>query len=166
MNEQAPRPASLRLSAVASAVGNLSFFGVVFLLTPIAIRAFGEDGWGIWQLVGATTAYSALLNCGQVCTSTERVYVPGDRSRELTEALVDFVRTLRLGPGLSSETDVGPMIGERYREILAREHVTLEVSEHGGHVGFIEGGTPWRPRFYLPGRLIGFLEPLAARPGL
>ena len=24
-------------------------------------------------------AYSALLNCGQVCTSTERVYVPDDR---------------------------------------------------------------------------------------
>ena len=46
------------------------------------------------------------------------------------------------------------------------EHVTLEVSEHGGHVGFIEGGTPWRPRFYLPRRLIGFLEPLAARPGM
>ena len=46
------------------------------------------------------------------------------------------------------------------------EHVILEVSEAGGHVGFIEGGTPWRPRFYLPGRLIGFLEPLAAVPGL
>jgi len=44
--------------------------------------------------------------------------------------------------------------------------VTLEVSEHGGHVGFIEGGTPWRPRFYLPGRLIAFLEPLTARPGM
>jgi predicted alpha/beta-fold hydrolase len=46
------------------------------------------------------------------------------------------------------------------------EQVTLEVSDYGGHVGFIEGGTPWQPRFYLPGRLIGFLEPLAARPGL
>ena len=44
--------------------------------------------------------------------------------------------------------------------------VTLEVSDHGGHVGFIEGGLPWRPRFYLPERLIGFLEPLTARPGL
>lgn len=46
------------------------------------------------------------------------------------------------------------------------EHVTLEVSEHGGHVGFIEGGPPWRPRFYLPERLIGFLEPHTARPGM
>ncbi|MEM7432499.1 MAG: hydrolase [Pseudomonadota bacterium] len=42
------------------------------------------------------------------------------------------------------------------------EHVTLEVAQHGGHVGFIEGGTPWRPRFYLPPRLVGFLEPYAA----
>ena len=41
-----------------------------------------------------------------------------------------------------------------------------EVADAGGHVGFIEGGTPWRPSFYLPGRLMGFLEPLAARPGL
>ena len=46
------------------------------------------------------------------------------------------------------------------------EYVTLEVSEHGGHVGFIEGGPPWRPRFYLPERLIDFLEPLTAKPGM
>ena len=49
---------------------------------------------------------------------------------------------------------------------MMSEHVTLEVSEAGGHVGFIAGGLPWRPRFYLPGRLIGFLEPLTVRPGL
>ncbi len=46
------------------------------------------------------------------------------------------------------------------------EHVTIEVSEFGGHVGFIQGGTPWRPSYYLPGRLTGFLEPFAAIPGL
>lgn len=36
--------------------------------------------------------------------------------------------------------------------------VTIEVSEHGGHVGFIDGGTPWRPSYYLPDRLTGFLQ--------
>jgi uncharacterized protein len=36
--------------------------------------------------------------------------------------------------------------------------VTIEVSETGGHVGFVSGGTPWRPTFYLPGRVTGFLE--------
>ena len=46
------------------------------------------------------------------------------------------------------------------------DYVTLEVAEAGGHVGFIDGGMPWRPTFYLPGRIIGFLEPHSARPGL
>jgi len=35
--------------------------------------------------------------------------------------------------------------------------VTLELSEHGGHVGFIGGGTPWRPEYYLPKRITDFL---------
>jgi predicted alpha/beta-fold hydrolase len=42
------------------------------------------------------------------------------------------------------------------------EQVTVEVARSGGHVGFVEGGTPWRPRFYLPPRIISFLEPYAA----
>lgn len=46
------------------------------------------------------------------------------------------------------------------------DYVMLEVAESGGHVGFIEGGTPWRPKFYLPGRILEFLEPHAAMPGL
>ena len=36
--------------------------------------------------------------------------------------------------------------------------VSLEISETGGHVGFISGGTPWRPRFYLPQRLVGYFK--------
>ncbi len=38
------------------------------------------------------------------------------------------------------------------------DFVTLEVSDRGGHVGFIDGGTPWRPSYYLPRRIIEFLE--------
>ena len=46
------------------------------------------------------------------------------------------------------------------------DSVTLEVAKHGGHVGFISGGMPWRPEFYLPQRIIEFLEPYAAIPGM
>ena len=36
--------------------------------------------------------------------------------------------------------------------------VTLELSEHGGHVGYVSGGTPWTPEYYLPGRILEFLN--------
>ena len=38
------------------------------------------------------------------------------------------------------------------------DSVSLEISDAGGHVGFINGGTPWRPTFYLPGRLTRFFR--------
>ncbi len=60
-------------------------------------------------------AYAALINAGQVCTSTERVYVPRSMLPQFAEALADRVGRLRLGPGIEPTTDVGPMIGEPYR---------------------------------------------------
>ena len=36
--------------------------------------------------------------------------------------------------------------------------VTLEISNQGGHVGFVAGGTPWNPAYYLPERIIDFLH--------
>ncbi|SIS90755.1 hypothetical protein SAMN05421760_10792 [Neptunomonas antarctica] len=35
--------------------------------------------------------------------------------------------------------------------------VTYELHQHGGHVGFIDGGTLFKPRFYLEQRIIHFL---------
>ena len=60
-------------------------------------------------------AYSALLNTGQVCTSTERVYVPGRDLSHFVEELASFVSSLRLGNGLDKNTDIGPMLRESFR---------------------------------------------------
>ena len=38
------------------------------------------------------------------------------------------------------------------------EDVRIEVSSAGGHVGFISGGLPWRAEYYLPTRIIAFLD--------
>lgn len=57
-----PRGASLRLQAIASTAGNVAFFATLFVLTPLSIRELGAEGWGIWQLVGATAAYASLLS--------------------------------------------------------------------------------------------------------
>jgi betaine-aldehyde dehydrogenase len=61
-------------------------------------------------------AYAGLLNAGQVCTSTERVYVAHERYLEFSTALADFVGGLRLGNGLEATTDIGPMLREHFRE--------------------------------------------------
>jgi len=34
----------------------------------------------------------------------------------------------------------------------------LEVSDHGGHVGFVHGALPWRPRYWLEERIPAFLR--------
>lgn len=38
------------------------------------------------------------------------------------------------------------------------EDVRIELSAAGGHVGFVSGGLPWRPEYYLPARITGFLK--------
>jgi predicted alpha/beta-fold hydrolase len=44
------------------------------------------------------------------------------------------------------------------------ELVTLEISSKGGHVGYVSGGTPWNPDYYLPARIIQFLQAEIANP--
>lgn len=46
--------------------------------------------------------------------------------------------------GLPTETDLSPA-------------VTLELSERGGHVGFIQGRVPWRPQYWLEPRIVRHL---------
>jgi acyl-CoA reductase-like NAD-dependent aldehyde dehydrogenase len=67
------------------------------------------------EMTARAIAYAALTNAGQVCTSTERVYLPERRAAEFTEALVAHVSGLRIGPGIEESTDMGPMIGDLYR---------------------------------------------------
>ncbi len=100
-------------------------------------------------------AYSALLNCGQVCTSTERVYIPRSRASEFTEALVEHVRSLRLGHGLQAGTDIGPMIDERF---LAKVEAHVEEATAQGARLLTGGQRPESPTggaFYVPAVLSG-----------
>ncbi len=38
------------------------------------------------------------------------------------------------------------------------DQVSYELYSHGGHVGFISGGTPLRPQYFLEDRIAGYLE--------
>ncbi|HQW57936.1 MAG TPA: hydrolase [Gammaproteobacteria bacterium] len=38
------------------------------------------------------------------------------------------------------------------------KHVSLELSENGGHVGFVSGKYPWKPVYWLEDRIMDYLE--------
>jgi predicted alpha/beta-fold hydrolase len=38
------------------------------------------------------------------------------------------------------------------------QYVNLEISDEGGHVGFISGSLPWRPQYWLEQRVPEFLK--------
>lgn len=58
--------------------------------------------------------FSAFMNCGQICVSTERFYVHEQIHDEFVERLVERTKQLRVGNGLE-KVDMGPMASERER---------------------------------------------------
>jgi betaine-aldehyde dehydrogenase len=103
-------------------------------------------------------AWAALLNAGQVCTSTERVYVQQSIFDEFTTRIAEHVQSLRVGPGMDSTTDIGPMARAPYRAKV--EHQVGDAVIRGARV--LAGGRrpPELPRgfFYEPTVLVN-VEP-------
>ncbi|MGD8623988.1 MAG: aldehyde dehydrogenase family protein [Anaerolineae bacterium] len=66
-------------------------------------------------------AWAALLNNGQVCTSTERIYVHDSLYTEFTGLIVEYVQGLVLGDPLDATTDLGPMARAGYRAKVERQ---------------------------------------------
>ena len=92
------------------------------------IEASGNDPFIVMPSAPLLTAargaaFAAYLNCGQVCTSAERVYVHDEIYDDFAEALATEAGKLRIGNGLD-KVDLGPMVSERERarfgRILAR----------------------------------------------
>lgn len=102
------------------------------------------------EIAAKAVAYAALLNTGQVCTSTERVYIPKSRAKQFMEAIVEHVNSLRLGSGLDETTDIGPMIGDTYR---AKTEAHVEDARSRG-AQILTGGQ--RPKDFSKG---WFYEP-------
>lgn len=87
---------------------------------PVLIEASGNDPLIVMpsadiRLAARATAFAAFLNCGQVCTAAERIYVHEAIYPEFVEALVAETRRLRVGNGLD-KVDIGPLVSQRERE--------------------------------------------------
>jgi acyl-CoA reductase-like NAD-dependent aldehyde dehydrogenase len=66
-------------------------------------------------------AWARLLNAGQVCTSSKRIYLVKEIAAEFTRRLVEYVKTLVVGDPLKGDTDVGPLISaEAVRKVTGQ----------------------------------------------
>lgn len=93
-------------------------------------------------------------NCGQVCASPSRFFVHESIYSAFVERFANVARSLKVGPGLASDTDVGPMANRRGLE-HARSLID-DALEHGARL--VAGGS--RPEG-LPGDKGFFLAPTA-----
>ncbi len=75
--------------------------------------------------LGAAADFAAMnsfRNSGQVCVSTERIFVPDSVADEFEALLAERAGALRVGDGLDPESDIGPMVND-----TQRDHVIAQV---------------------------------------
>lgn len=91
------------------------------------------------KVAARAVAWAACLNAGQVCTSSERIYVHSSVADRFLEALAEFTGTLRLGPGLEPTTDIGPLARDHYRRKVEEQ---IEEARKQGAVILTGGKRP------------------------
>ncbi|WP_280426865.1 succinic semialdehyde dehydrogenase [Nocardia carnea] len=99
-------------------------------------------------------ARACFSTTGQLCLSTERLYVAGAVYDEFVQKLVAQTRALRLGKGTAFDYDIGTLTSQRQFDNVVR-HVE-DARAHGATV--LAGGRPrpdLGPYFYEPTILEG-----------
>jgi len=82
--------------------------------------------------------WSAYGTTGQRCTATSRLIVQSGIKPKLIEALKEKAKGLKLGDGLESDTDVGPLVNEK---ALNKVNAYMDVAREEG-VDILTGGKP------------------------
>lgn len=64
---------------------------------------------------------SSFENAGQMCTSTERVYVAKEVLKEFEEKVVEYARGYKLGQWDDPEANIGPIINKKQRDSILKQ---------------------------------------------
>lgn len=84
-------------------------------------------------------AVGRFFNCGQACLAVKRLYVFENVYEAFMERFLPRVERLRLGPGLSEDSQMGPLHTERQRRLI--EEQLRDGLESGGRL-LLGGGRP------------------------
>jgi acyl-CoA reductase-like NAD-dependent aldehyde dehydrogenase len=97
--------------------------------------------------VARLAARCAFANSGQICTSTERIYVHRRVRDAFVDHLVQAAKSLKLGPGLDPTSELGPLIDEDQISKV-EQHVNTAIQV--GAEALTGGCRLDRPGFYYP----------------
>jgi acyl-CoA reductase-like NAD-dependent aldehyde dehydrogenase len=161
--------AATGVSLLQSAIDKLVFTGSVRTgkriaaaaaerLLPVVLELGGKDPMIVLddadiEVASSAAVWGAFVNAGQACLSVERCYVHRNLYAPFAEACARKAKQLRVGNGMNSETDVGPMIHERQLEIV--EAQVEDAKSKGARV--LAGGQrlpELGPNFYAPTVLV------------
>ena len=123
-------------------------------LLPVVLELGGKDPMLVLddadlEVASSAAVWGAFVNAGQACLSVERCYVHQSLYARFLELCVAKTRQLRIGNGLDSQIEVGPMIHERQLRIV--EGQVEEAKARGARL--LAGGTclpELGPNFYAP----------------
>jgi acyl-CoA reductase-like NAD-dependent aldehyde dehydrogenase len=96
-------------------------------LLPVVLELGGKDPMLVLEdadveVASSAAIWGAFMNAGQTCLSVERCYVQHALYEAFLKACAEKTKELRVGNGMDSEVDVGPMIHEKQLK-LAEAHV-------------------------------------------
>jgi len=105
------------------------------------------------ELAAAGAVWGAFMNCGQVCSSVERVYVARPLYDRFVALCVEKARALRVGQDVNHDVDIGPMANQEQLETV-EAHVKDALAK--GARALVGGRRPpgLRGYFYEPTILV------------
>ena len=131
-------------------------------LLPVVLELGGKDPMLVLDdadvdVASSAAVWGAFVNAGQACLSVERCYVHRSLYESFAKACAEKTKQLRVGNGMDSDTDVGPMIQERQVWIVG-SHVE-DAKARGARV--LAGGSrlpELGPNFYAPTVIVGVTQ--------
>ena len=123
-------------------------------LLPVVLELGGKDPMLVLDdadldIASSGALWGSLMNAGQTCLSVERCYVHRSIYEDFLETCCQKIAKLRVGNGIDSEVEMGPLISERQLRVV--EEQVRDAVLHGARL--LAGGKrlpELGPNFYAP----------------
>lgn len=104
------------------------------------------------------TMIAKMRNAGQACTAANRIYIQDGIYEAFAARLTERMAALKVGPGVASETECGPMISAK--AVGKIERLVQDATARGAKL-LCGGERPARQGFYFPPTVLSDVPPEA-----